>query len=59
MAKKFLDENNIAYIEKDINKDREAKAEHAKLGVRGVPVFVAGSEIVWGFDKDKLTDMIK
>ncbi len=38
MAKKFLNENNITYVEKDIKKDKTAKEEHSKLNVRGVPV---------------------
>ncbi|NMC57390.1 MAG: glutaredoxin family protein [Eubacteriaceae bacterium] len=59
MAKKFLDENKIPYVEKDINKDKTAKEEHSKLNLKGVPVFVIGNEVIWGFDKEKLLKFIK
>ncbi|MEL7570704.1 MAG: glutaredoxin family protein [Eubacteriaceae bacterium] len=58
-AKKFLDENKIRYVEKDINKDKTAKEEHSKLNVKGVPVFIIGNEVIWGFDEEKLLEFIK
>lgn len=58
-AKKFLGENKIPYVEKDINKDKTYKEEHSKLNARGVPVFVIGNEISLGFDKDKITELLK
>ncbi len=49
-ARAYLDRNNIAYIEKDIEKDRAAKRDYDAMGGRGIPFLVRGSkEIRRGF----------
>ena len=59
-AARFLDENKIAYTEKDIEKDPKAanelkaKAQKAGVQVGGVPVFDVGGKILPGFDPNTL-----
>jgi glutaredoxin len=54
IAKKFLNENGVSYIEKDVTFDSSASGELEKLGARGVPVITYGTEVIMGFDKQKL-----
>jgi len=55
-ARRWLLDQQIPYVEKDINKDRTAAAELAKKGTaqgvptNGVPVFEIGGRLIPGFD---------
>jgi len=54
-AKLFLKERGVEFQEIDVAADREKVAELMKVsGQRGVPVIVAGSEVVVGFDQARL-----
>ncbi len=44
----------IPFIEKDVQNDPSARMEFSKLGVRGVPTFVVGEDIIAGFDKEAI-----
>lgn len=57
-AKQYLNENNIEFIEKNINKDMEARNQLIKMGHMGVPVILVDDEEVVGFDKVKLDDLL-
>ena len=58
-AKQFLDDNNIEYENYDVSAD-QSKAEEmvAKSGQMGVPVLDIEGEIVIGFDKDKISQLL-
>jgi len=59
IAKEFFQENNIAYEEKDVAVDMEAqRAMVQKTGQLAVPVIDVNGEIVIGFDKDKLSELL-
>ncbi len=59
MAKQYLDSRNINYEDLDVSKDRNAAAEMVnKSGQRGVPVLDINGNIVIGFDKDKIDNLI-
>ena len=58
MAKEFLSQNKIHYIEKDINIDKNAQNELAKRNIRGVPTFQIGEEFIVGFDKAKVLSLV-
>lgn len=58
MAKEFLKENKIHYIEKDINVDMNAQNELTKRNIKGVPTFSIGDEFVIGLDKDKVLNLV-
>lgn len=53
-AKDFLRRNNVPFVEKDVAKDYDAAMEMIRLsGQQGVPVTVAGSDVILGFDQQK------
>ena len=59
MAKKYLSERGIHYIEYDVSRDRQAADEILNLtGQMGVPVIVVDGQVVVGFDRQKLEQLI-
>ncbi|OHA16420.1 MAG: NrdH-redoxin [Candidatus Taylorbacteria bacterium RIFCSPHIGHO2_02_FULL_45_28] len=55
MAKNFFKSNNINYTEYNVASDLERRKEMIdKTGQMGVPVIDTGSEIIIGFDEEKL-----
>ena len=60
MAKAFFAENNIAYTEKNVAEDQSAMKEAVeKSGQMGVPVIDIDGQILVGFDKKKLSELLK
>ncbi len=57
-AKKYLDENNIAYAEKNVSVDMEARKELMDQGFMGVPVILVDDEVIQGFDKRRLEELL-
>lgn len=59
-AKEFFGENKIAYTEYNVASDAEKRSEMIeKSGQMGVPVIAINDELVVGFDKDKLSEMLE
>lgn len=56
-AKEFLSSHNIAFEEKDIMQDFMARTYLQSKGVRGVPAILVDSELIRGFDKDRLKEL--
>jgi glutaredoxin 3 len=44
-------------VERDINADMEARKELIRRGIRGVPTFLIGDEVVVGFDKARILEL--
>ena len=57
MAKEFLEENKIHYVERDINQDPEARKEMIRRKVTGVPTFLIGDDVVVGLDQAKVLSL--
>jgi glutaredoxin 3 len=59
-AKAYLDKAGIAYTEKNIETD-PAYAEESvkKSGQAGIPVIDIASEIIVGFDRPKIDELLK
>ena len=57
-AREFLREKGYSFVEKDVNKDKEAQAEFSKRGFQGVPAFVIGDDTVVGLDKNKIESLM-
>jgi len=57
-AKEYLQQKGYKYIEKDITTDTEARDLLKSSGIMGVPAFNIGGEMVVGFDKDKIEELI-
>jgi glutaredoxin len=59
MAKEFLSQKGYKFTEYDVTKDRAALDEMVKIsGARSVPVITACSEVMVGFDKTRLKQML-
>lgn len=59
MAKEFFKQHNIDYTEKNVVEDEAARTEAIeKSGQMGVPVIDVGGEIMVGFDKGKLSELL-
>lgn len=59
MAKEYLQSINVEYTEKNVSTDLEARKELMAQGFMGVPVIFVDEEIVQGFDKTKLDELLK
>lgn len=60
MAKAFFDQHKVAYEERDVVVDMKAREEMIqKSGQLGVPVIDVGGTMMVGFDKGKLTELLK
>ena len=59
LAKEFFKENNVEYDDFNVAEDAKAREEMIKKsGQMGVPVIEIGKDIVVGFDKNKLTELL-
>jgi len=60
MAKDWFDENNIEYEEIDVSTQPDKRNELVeKTGQMAVPVIEVGEEIIIGFDKKRLSELLK
>jgi glutaredoxin len=59
MAKEFLSQKGYKFTEYDVTKDRAALDEMVKIsGARSVPVITACNEVMVGFEKNRLEQML-
>lgn len=59
MAKEFFQKNNISYTEYDVGRDLEKRQEMIeKSGQMGVPVIMVGTDLVVGFNKPRLAELL-
>ncbi len=59
MAKEFLSQKGYQFTDYDVTKDRAALDEMVKIsGARSVPVIAACNEVMVGFDKTRLEQML-
>jgi glutaredoxin len=59
MAKEFLSQKGYKFTEYDVTKDRAALDEMVKIsGARSVPVIAACNEVMIGFDRNRLEQML-
>ena len=59
MAKEFLSQKGYKFTEYDVTRDRAALDEMVKLsGGRSVPVISACNEVMVGFDRTRLEQML-
>ena len=60
MAKTYLDEKGAAYRNIDVTQDVAGRDEMIqKSGQMGVPVITVGGDLVIGFDKERLEELLK
>jgi len=59
MAKEFFGEHGVEYTNYDVSKDIEKRQEMFNITSQmGVPVIVIGDDVVIGFDKEKLVELL-
>lgn len=59
MAKEFFQKNNVEFQEFDVGKDLAKRQEMIeKSGQMGVPVISVGSDMVVGFNKARLAELL-
>ncbi len=59
MAKGFFEENNVKFTDHNVAEDAEKRQEMIdKSGQMGVPVIFVDEEMIVGFDKEKLSEML-
>ncbi len=58
MAKDFLVQNKIHFIEKDVNVDAQARYEMTSRNITGIPAFIIGKDVVVGLDKAKVLELV-
>ena len=58
MAKEYLSQRDIPFVEKDILNDKSAMDELLKIGVLTTPVTVIDGEVVVGFDKARFEQLL-
>lgn len=58
MAKEFLKENRIHFVEKDVNSDPQARREMTGRKITGVPAFLIGNDAVVGLDKKRILELV-
>ena len=60
MAKDFFNQHNIKYEEFDVGNDLEKRREMVEKSAQmGVPVIQVGNEIIVGFNKALLSELLK
>lgn len=59
MSKEFFQANGVQYTEVDVAADATKRQEMIdKSGQMGVPVITIGNDLVVGFDKRKLSELL-
>jgi glutaredoxin 3 len=58
MAKDYLRENGVQFVERDVNSDPEAQRDMARMKATGVPVIVVDDQVIMGFDKARLDSLL-
>lgn len=56
--KEFLSQKGVPFVERDVVKDPAAFDELAKLGYLTTPVIVVDGEVVVGFDRRRLEQLL-
>lgn len=60
LAKEFFKEHSVDFTEKDVASDEQAREEMVKKsGFFGVPVIEIDNELIVGFDKEKISKLLK
>jgi len=59
MAKEYFKENNVAFENINVAADTNARAEMMEIsGQLGVPVIVIGNDLIIGFNKPKVAQLL-
>lgn len=57
-VKEFLSQKSVPYIERDVVTDEKAMEELAEIGYMTTPVITIDGEVVVGFDRRRLEELL-
>ena len=57
-AKDYLAENEVEFTERNVQKDPEARKELMAKGIMAVPVIQIEDELITGFDKERVDELL-
>ncbi len=57
--KEYLSQKGVPYVERDVLVDPKAMQELSELGYMTTPVIKIGNEVVVGFDRKRLDELIE
>ena len=57
-VKEFLSQKGIGFTDRDVSADEEALTELEKLGYMTTPVTVIDGDVVVGFDRERLEQLL-
>jgi glutaredoxin 3 len=57
-VKEFLSQRGVEFVEQDITEDEQTLAELGELGYMTTPVTVIDGEVVIGFDRERLEQLL-
>lgn len=57
-AKDYLKEKGVEFEEKNVSTDAEARKELMGMGYMGVPIIKVDDEVVEGFNRAKLDELV-
>lgn len=57
-AKEYLSSKGINYVERNIHEDPDARKELMKNKIMGVPAIFIDDEIIVGFDKARIDELL-
>ena len=58
-ARRYFRKNNIPYTDYDIERNKQAKRRHRKMGATGVPVILVGNKRLNGFNEKSFKRIYK
>ena len=58
-ARDYFARNRIRYTELDVEKSPAARDEYQRMGARGVPVILVGTQRMNGYSEQRLAQMLK
>lgn len=59
LAKDYLEELGVSFLEKNVSRDATARKELMSKGFMGVPIINVDDEVIQGFDKNRLDELLK
>lgn len=58
-ARRLFKQMNIVYEERDVEKSQAIAKEFKKLGGRGVPLIVIGENVIKGYSRERIIELLK
>ena len=55
----FLKQNNIDYVEYDIEKSAEGRVQYQSLNGRGIPLVIVKGKLIRGYNPDLLKELLE